>query len=443
MGKLFGFIKSIKNPYLLFLPFLFFFIGLVLHSPTQGNSGDESRYLMFAQNLLHGFYSPPAPDTSLWNGPGYPIFLMPFVGFHLPLICITLMNAVLYYLSIVLLFKTLRQFVSANYTLVFCFTWACYFIAYSELTVIYSEILTSFLMTLLLFHLMKSFDIKNVSKKNAIISGFIIGYIVLTKIIFSYVILLMGIGLGFLWLLNRKSFYYKRSILILLISFITVSPYLAYTFHLTGKIYYFGDSGGMSLYWMSTPFENETGDWYHERELYIDYSKKAAIDPETKDLKEKSKYLLENHGKDYEEINKFSGIARDEVYKKIAINNIKAHPLKFFKNCVSNAERFFFHFPYSYSVQRNNLKIPLTSIVVVCMLFSLLFSLLNWRSMLFPVRFILLFIFLYIGGSILVSAYIRMFTIIIPIVFFWIAYVFQRSIQLKFNFKNNKELSNN
>jgi len=176
--------KKLKNPYLLFIPFLLFFIIFVFLFHTNSNEGDENRYLMFAQNLLHGFYSPVLPEINLWNGPGYPIILMPFVGSHLPLICITLMNAIFYYLSIIFLFKSLQLIVPFPKALIFSLFWACFFSSYQKIPRIYSETFTLLLISLLIFCLLKAFNDK--SKKYLFLSGFIIGYLVLTKIIFGY-----------------------------------------------------------------------------------------------------------------------------------------------------------------------------------------------------------------------------------------------------------------
>src|SRR5689334_20771738 len=116
-----------KNPFLFFLPFLLFFIVMALVSPTHGNASDEDRYLMFAQNLAHGFYSPPAPGIDLGTGPGYPFIILPFVALSFPLVSMTILNAIFYYLSIVLLFKALRQIVSFNMALVVSLFWAFFY----------------------------------------------------------------------------------------------------------------------------------------------------------------------------------------------------------------------------------------------------------------------------------------------------------------------------
>src|SRR4029078_10113831 len=116
-------IKIPKNPFLLFLPFLILYIALALIFHTTGKMQDEPRYLMFAQNLVHGFYSPPPPAIDIGDGPGYPILLVPFLLLGLPLICVTLVNAALYYISIILLFKALQQFVSFPMALIFSLFW--------------------------------------------------------------------------------------------------------------------------------------------------------------------------------------------------------------------------------------------------------------------------------------------------------------------------------
>ena len=140
--------KITKNPFLLFSPFLILFIIVAIIFPTNGRSGDEVKYLELAQNLVHGFFSPPPPDINLGNGPGYPIFLMPFIALHLPLITITLMNAILYYLSTVLLFKLLLQVTTFNKSLIFSIFWAFYINLYKWIPLVYTEIFVPFLVVL-------------------------------------------------------------------------------------------------------------------------------------------------------------------------------------------------------------------------------------------------------------------------------------------------------
>ena len=293
--------KLPKNPYLLFLPFLIFFIVFIILFHTDGLEGDEGRYLMFAQNLLHGFYSPPAPAINLWNGPGYPIILMPFVALRLPLIAMTLLNALFYYLSIVFLFKALLRIVSFGKALAFSLFWACFFSAYQKMPRITTETFTLFLVALLMFCLLKAWIDR--SNTYLFVSGLVLGAIVLTKIVFGYVLMVM-LFLGLLlWIWHRKKKDYKRGIIVLLIAFAVTAPYLIYTWHLTGGVFYWGDSGGMSLYWMSTPYQGEFGDYRYGK-------------------------LPEWHQRDLASTVGLAGVERDDALKKIASAQYQNAPVE-------------------------------------------------------------------------------------------------------------------
>ena len=93
--------KLLQNPFILFSPFLILFFLYVLINQHAPLASDSHVYLMFANNLLNGFYSPPAPNFNLVEGPGLPIILIPFVAFKLPLISFSFLNAIFQYLILV------------------------------------------------------------------------------------------------------------------------------------------------------------------------------------------------------------------------------------------------------------------------------------------------------------------------------------------------------
>lgn len=389
--------------------------------------GDESGYIYFAKNLLQGFYSPPAPDINLWWGPGYPILLMPFIALGLPLICITLMNAVFQYLSVVLLFKAISQFVDFRKALLFSLFWAFCYSSYQYMSVIYTESFTIFLISLLIYSIVNAFNLQ--INKYLFLSGFILGYIALTKVMFGYVIMFLFIRSVVLWVYNRKADNYKKSALIMLIAFTTVMPYLIYTYNLTGRVFYWGNSGGISLYWMSTPFENEYGNWNNESLTLkgIDRDKAGTPHP----------LLKLNHQKVIDEVSKYKGAQKDDMYKKIAFKNIKAHPEKYIKNIITNISNSLFGFPISYTYQIPILKIWYFSILYTMMIFCSIPTILNWRKIPNSMRFLLLFTFIYLVGSSLVSGANRQFIIIVPVLLFWIAYIIHKSMIV--NFKLEKK----
>jgi len=416
-------INLTRNPYLLFSPFLILFIVIVLKFHSDVMEGDEGGYILLAQNLLNGFYSPPAPDINLWWGPGYPILLTPFLVLRLPLFCITVMNAVFLYLSIVILFKAMLQFVEFKTALIFSLFWGFCYSSYAYLASILTEIFVIFLITLLIFSLVKVFV--NRINKYLYLAGFILGYLALTKVMFGYVLPILLSGSLLLWINNRKIYNYRFSVLILIFAFITVSPYLIYTYNLTGRIYYWGNSGGMSLYWMSTPYENEYGSWDNE------YFTANYLD---KDITGATELLKLNHQNDLDEVLKYKGVQKDDAYKKLAVINIKNHPEKYIKNIFANISNLFFGFPNTYTYQRPILKIWYFSIVFTLMLFSFIPTIIHWRSVSYCIRFLLVLVFIYLGGSSLVSGGNRQFIIIVPVLLLWFAYIFNKTITLKIKF---------
>src|SRR3989304_6007256 len=323
------------------LPFLLLYIVIVVLGYSGPMTGDEGRYYLFTKNLLNGFYSPSPPNINLWSGPGYPIVLIPFVALGLPRICITLLNACFHYFSVVYLFKSLKNCISQNNSLVLTICWGLYFVAYQELDFIVSECLTMFLITIFMYYLIVSLKYK--SNLNLVLCGLSFGYLSLTKIIFGYVLLSMLTLAVFNFTIKRDANYLK---IVRIFSFALLLnlPYLTYTYVLTGKYFYWGNSGGMSLYWMSTPFIGEYGDWRltDTRGHFIEYSGSAG-DPR----------LVENHKKDIEYVTSLPVIEQDDAYKKLAFENIKGHPVKYLQNIMSNFGRLLFGVPFSYEYQRN------------------------------------------------------------------------------------------
>ena len=426
----------IRNPYILFSPFLIAFIIYVLISPPTGTSGDESRYIYYAHNLIHGFYSPPPPDIKLINGPGYPLLLVPFIALNTPLVIITLMNAFFYYFSIILLFNALKGIVSFGAALSFSFVWAFYYVAYQSIPFIHTETFTYLLISMLIYTILKAFnqEITSQVKKYVILSGFIFGYIVLTKMIFGYVLLIMLIGSGLLWISDRKNLNYRKSIIIMLVSLTTVLPYLIYTYQLTGKIFYLGNQND-SLYWMSTPVNGEYGSWFPDQEMDSDSNYFTYYIPSCKDS------IIHYHGKEIEAIHSLTGIDKDEAYGNFAIRNIREHPYKYIQNVIYNTSRLLFQFPSSYGIHRPKIIIlfPINGFLLTIILFSMIPTYLNWRRIPFSVRFLFILAIIYLGGSILVPAQVRMFAIIVPILLAWIAFIFQNTFKINLRFKGKND----
>src|SRR2546426_604258 len=74
-----------------FLPLLAFYLVIVLVFAQDGFQGDEGRYVKFASNLTQGYYADAV--YFLWNGPGYPLLLTPFMALGCSWLLVKLLNA--------------------------------------------------------------------------------------------------------------------------------------------------------------------------------------------------------------------------------------------------------------------------------------------------------------------------------------------------------------
>ena len=188
-------------------------------------------------------------------------------------------------------------------------------------------------------------------------------------------------------------------------------------------------TGSSNLYWMTTPYNDEYGDWKEDLNL-------GTIRAGNYNIPGADDTLKARHGADFKEISRYKGIEQDDAYWRIALKNIKSHPFKYAENIIYNTGRLVFHYPFSYAVQRPKvlLVFPINAIVFTLILLCLVPTIINWRKILYPLRYMLVFCFIYLALSSLVGAYVRMFTVIVPILLFWFAFIIQKSLVLKIKF---------
>lgn len=427
--------EQLKRPVLYFLPFLVIYVLLILFMDRNPLLGDGKRYLMFAENLCQGFYSPPE-RLNLWNGPGYPIFLMPFVALGLPLKSMVIANAFLLYGSAVYFFKACQFILPPRKAILAGVGLSFYLlIAFREMSIIAYEALSLFLICAFLYYLIRAY--RTLKSRDLWIAGFLIGYLVLTRVIFGYVLVVSLLVMGVALIISKEKKFIIKSISILAIGLLTTLPYLFYTFHLTGNIFYLGNSGGRQLYWMATPFPAE----YGEFNRVVPSSKNQGNQSEFPEINQlRLQYLRQNHQAFFEEVGSLNELEKDAAFRNKALDYIKANPGKYLKNIVANFGRLFFGIPQSYSTQRVNVlfRIGLHSFLLVFMSICGVLSIFQWKLLSFPVRFVLTMAVIYLGGSLLVSATPRFFYIVVPLFAFWIIYVLEHLLVIKLkSYKND------
>jgi hypothetical protein len=216
-------------------------------------------------------------------------------------------------------------------------------------------------------------------------------------------------------LIFRHRVALRRCAYIYAVALLTCVPWLLYTYSLSGHVFYWGNSGGLSLYWMSSTDKQNQGDWFTYRSVFTR--------PE-----------LAVHRPFFETIDTLDPIARDAALQTAAINNIRSNPLKFAQNVAANISRLWFSFPYSFTQQKLTTlfyMIP-NSLILLLLVFCIPVLVLQWRSVRPEALSFLLFAGAGFGLHALLSAYARMLLPIVPVLLWAIFYALTNHVQIKF-----------
>lgn len=394
-----------KQSALFLLPLLMIYIIIAFFVINNELGGDQERYLIYAKNLLKGSYAIDGP-LFLWNGPGYPIILAPFVGLNLGVAGLKSLNIIFLFFGVVLFYKTCLQFFNKKQALLFSYLLGLYYpnILFS-IRYILTEAFAFFLACGLLYFI--SLYLKKTSTRRLFLAAFFFAFLILTKVIFAYVVLATAVILLLTTIKSPKKPIFNYLAICLLASTITL-PYLFYTYNLTGKFPYYSNAGGQCVYWLSTPYENEYGEWIYAN------SQSFKNSPQFK-----------NHNSYLSSIDHLKPVEKDQALKQKAVINIKNNPKKFIKNYISNISRLFLNIPNSYSYENFSfilLAIP-NSFIFVFLCISILLTILLKNKIPITIYISALLVIIYLFGSSLLCAYPRMLFPILPFLFFWIFYM--------------------
>ncbi len=408
------------NPKLRFLPLLFLYAFFIFLRSPSSLEGDESRYVRHAQNLSQGYFSP--PDASeLKSGPGYPLALLPVVLLKLPWPAGRMLNALFLFFAVLYFFSTLRLYLKERAASFFSYVFGLYPFFLKYIHLMYSETFAIFLVCGFIFHFCKTYTEVRKSWLQGLLAVLYLGSLTLTKVFFGYVIL-AGILFFVILTLWRKTEALKKSALIYLGALLLCVPYLAYTYSLTGKVFYWSIYGGTNLYWMTSPYEEELGD-PRGGGGGVGHLQQSGI-PE----------LTEHHGPFFEEIAALSPVEWDARLKAKALNNIHHHPRKFIKNWICNVGRMLFNYPYSYTPQRMGtlFNIWTNMFIVVFSIVCIYPSTVVRKKMPFEIFALLFFGVVSFLGSSFLAAYERHFRVLVPIFALWIIVTLTRLVKIEF-----------
>ena len=404
-----------------FFPLLAIYLIIITVFSSNELVGDEMRHMHYANNLVQGYYTS-AENPEIGNGPGYPIFITPFVLLDFPLILIKLLNSLLLLGAVLFFFKTLRLYISLQKSLILAYILGLYppFIKYSVLLL--SEPLVLFLICGFIYNVIKLYKSKHINYTNLFLAIIFLGLATLTKVIFGYVLLfcLIVYLIHFIWTKSKES---KLAVLTLTGALVICSPFLFYTYSLTGKLFYWGTQGGSILYHRSTPFPNEVGNWMDKTLIY------NTEDTEHFGLNTFGK----NHKAFLDSISLLTPVKQDSLYKQKAIENIKKHPLKYLENTISSGARLFFNYPYSYTPQKTTSLVYIipNTLLLTLLLLTLYLIYHNLKSVPFEIYFLGLLSIIFMGGLTLLDGRVRHLSPAIPILLFIIIVIINKFITLK------------
>lgn len=401
------------RPILVLLPLLGLYLAIAALASTSKFEGDEGGYVGIASRMV-GRPDVSTQDLRLWWGPGYPLVLVPFLVLRLPWMAAKCLNAGFLFGAVLYFFGLIRRYVSGNAALAITLAVGLYPPFMRELHQLIAESLTLLLICGFMFHFCALYNNDRRFRMNLFAASAFLGYLALTKVFFGYVIATVLV----LWLslfLVKRTPALRNATLVFLLALISCVPYLLYTHSLTGRIFYWGTSGGLSLYWMSSPQPNELGSWFSGEEVR-EYPELAP------------------HREFFATLDGLSDIERDDAFKKRALYNIVHHPASYARNWAANVGRLLFSYPYSFTPQRLSTYFFMAPNMLVAVLFlmSLFPAAMRARAVPFEMWALLTFSAVALGGSTLLSAYDRQFWPIVPILFFWMGYVYVRILKISF-----------
>jgi len=422
---------------------LFLLLCIAIFSRSESFSkntiGDEVKFYEYAKNITNGYYAE-SVNPKLLEGPGYPLYLSIYAAFDAPFVLVRASNIILLILASWYLFVILQRYIKRRPALVLTYLFGLYPPMLRWANLMYAESLTLLLLLGFCYHFIIWYYKELNYKKHFLLAMFFLGYLALTKIIFAYVIIVALLGNLIFMVFKRiaDAYQLKRTVLIFAGALVFFSPYVAYTYYMTGKFFYLGTHGGNILYFRSTPFDNEFGNSFSEWHVLKDIGGPEILE----DVMVNMDQLRKNHGEFLASIDTLSWMEKDSIFKAVAIENMKNYPSKYLRNTMANVSRIFFHFPFSYRIQNMaTLGYLIPNIFIVVLAILGIYPAFIRRKMIPRELFILLFLSLiYLGGHTLLGGRGRFLIPVVPIWLMFFSFIYFNILQIRI--KNNADNHN-
>lgn len=324
-----------RRPVLALVPFALVFLAVPLLAPANANLyDDEAGYLGLAHRLVGGHYLSGRDDLvgggpdypNLWFGPGLPLALAPLVALHLPVALIRLAGPAFLFAALVVFFRLLALYLPPRRALLGAALFGLYLPFYTVIAFLHSEALAVLCAVLALYGIAR--HLAGGSRRSLLLAAGGLAGLALTRVAFGWIVAVLLVLFAAVWLVRRRA-WARRLVLVHALALALCLPWLAYTYSVTGHVFYWGASGSLSLYWITAPYPGDRGDWHGAADVFRD-PRLAPHRPFFRSLR----------GLDLAEQN--------AKLRDAALTNIRERPMKFVENVLANASRIWVNAPYSF-----------------------------------------------------------------------------------------------
>jgi 4-amino-4-deoxy-L-arabinose transferase-like glycosyltransferase len=323
----------------LLLPLLALYVAAWAFFPARPD--DEASYVALAERLTDGYYvtgddraildpDPASPD--LWFGPGLPALLAPLVAVDAPLSVLRLTSVVVLFGAVLLFYVLARDRWGRRAGVVGAYALGLYVPFLGLLSNLHSEVLAVLCVVVGMLGLARFIERRGLGW--LVLGSVGLAGLALTRVAYGWV-LSVALLLLLVWWLVRRSRSSARAAAVLALALALCVPWLAYTHAKTDRLFVWGNSGSLSLYWMASPYEGDLGDWQQAHLVFTDPS-------------------LRPHRAFFEGLRGLTLAEQNAEIERQARRNIVDHPGKYAENVVANVSRILFNSPYSRTFQQTN-----------------------------------------------------------------------------------------
>jgi hypothetical protein len=251
---------------------------------------------------------------------------------------IRLLGPILLFVAVVVFYRLLRLRLSRRVSLIGAYALGLYGPMYEGITSSVQKEPLALVMSVIALYGTARYVSEGRNRYLAL-AGLALGGLAMTRLEYGWVLPALLAVAAIWWLLARhrhgadatRAQGARRWTLVCGVAMLACVPWLAYTYSVTHHLFYWGNSGGISLYWMSSPASNQLGQWHASHTVFAD-PQLAAYRP------------LFHH------LASLSPLQRDLTLRHLAIVQAEGHPAKYGLNLLANVSRMFFGFPFSFTL---------------------------------------------------------------------------------------------